>query len=129
MITASLKNYRISPRKARLVADMVRGKNVLIAKDLLANALKAGRHPISNLIDSAIANAVNNFKMEKDSLFIKEIRVDQGLVMKRFRPVSRGSAHPIKKKTSHISIVLAPAESKAKKASKPAAKSTKKIKK
>lgn len=129
MITASLKNYRISPRKARLVADMVRGKNVLIAKDLLANALKAGRHPISNLIDSAIANAVNNFKMEKDSLFIKEIRVDQGLVMKRFMPVSRGSAHPIKKKTSHISIVLAPAESKAKKASKPVAKSTKKIKK
>ncbi len=129
MITASLKNFRISPRKARLVADMVRGKNVLIAKDLLANALKAGRHPISNLIDSAIANAVNNFKMEKDSLFIKEIRVDQGLVMKRFMPVSRGSAHPIKKKTSHISIVLAPAESKAKKASKPVTKSTKKIKK
>lgn len=129
MITASLKNYRISPRKARLVADMVRGKNVLIAKDLLSHALKAGRHPISNLIDSAIANAVNNFKIEKETLFIKEIRVDQGLVMKRFMPVSRGSAHPIKKKTSHISIVLAPAEAKTKKISKVATKATKKIKK
>ncbi len=129
MITASLKNFRISPRKARLVANMVRGKNVTVAKDLLANALKAGRHPISGLIDSAIANAVNNFKMDRDTLFIKEIRVDQGLVMKRFMPVSRGSAHPIKKKTSHISIVLATAEPKAKKASKSATKSTKKIKK
>ena len=108
MITASLQNYRISPRKVRLVADMIRGKNVLAAKDILVGAAKKARHPISDLLDSAIANALHNHKIDKENLFVKEIRVDQGYVLKRHIPVSRGSAHPIKKKTSHISIVLAP---------------------
>jgi large subunit ribosomal protein L22 len=110
MITASLKNYRISPRKFRIVADMVRGKNVLVAKDILAHVLRKARHPLSELIDSAIANASHNHKIEKDTLFIKEIRVDKGYVLKRHMPVSRGSAHPIKKRTSHVSLILAPAE-------------------
>ena len=107
MITASLKNHRISPRKVRVVADMIRGKNVLMAKVILANASKKARHPLHDLLDSAIANAANNHKIAVDNLFVKEIRVDQGFVMKRSMPVSRGSAHPIKKKTSHVSIVLA----------------------
>lgn len=115
MITASIKNYRISPRKVRLVADMIRGKNVQNAKDILANATKQARHPISDLIDSAIANAGHNHKIEKDTLFVKEIRVDQGFVLKRSMPMSRGSAFPIKKRTSHVSIILAPKEIKAKK--------------
>jgi large subunit ribosomal protein L22 len=108
MITASLKNYRISPRKVRVVADMIRGKDVTTAKNILANASKKARHPLADLLDSAIANAVNNAKLDKDQLFVKEIRVDQGFVLKRHRPVSRGSAHPIKKRTSHVLITLAP---------------------
>ena len=118
MITASLKNYRISPRKLRVVADMIRGKNILQAKTILAFALKKGKHPLSGLLDSAIANAAHNHKIDKDNLFVKEIRVDQGFVLKRSMPVSRGSAHPIKKKTSHISLVLAPQPVKAAKTAK-----------
>lgn len=108
MITASIKNHRISPRKVRLVADMIRGKNAILAKTILTNASKKAKHPLHDLLDSAIANALHNHKIDVDSLFVQEIRVDQGFVMKRSMPVSRGSAHPIKKRTSHISIVLAP---------------------
>jgi len=106
MITASLKNYRISPRKMRIVADMVRGKNVTQAKLILIHAVKKAKHPLGDLLDSAIANAKNNFNIESANLFVKEIRVDQGFVLKRSMPVSRGSAHPIMKRTSHVKIVL-----------------------
>lgn len=108
MITASLKNVRIAPRKTRLIADMIRGKSVADAKNILSFASKKARHPIADLMDSAIANASHNFKIGPEGLIVKEIRVDQGFVMKRSMPVSRGSAHPIAKRTSHISIVLAP---------------------
>jgi len=110
MIAASLKNYRISPRKARLVADTIRGKSVLEARNILAHGLKKGTDPISGLLASAVANAKNNFQIEDAVLFVKEIRVDQGYALKRHRPVSRGSAHPFKRKTSHVSIILAPRE-------------------
>ncbi len=118
MITASLKNYRISPRKVRVVADMIRGKEVTQAKMILAHAVKKAKHPLADLLDSAISNAKNNFKLDGDNLFVKEIRVDQGLVMKRFMPVSRGMAHGIKKRTSHVLLVLAPIVEKAKKVKK-----------
>lgn len=108
MITASLKNYRISPRKMRVVADMVRGKGVMQARAILENVDKKARHPLGELLDSAIANSKHNFKLDGENLFVKEIRVDQGYVLKRHMPVSRGSAHPIKKKTSHVMITLAP---------------------
>lgn len=108
MITASLKNIRISPRKARLVADMVRGKKVSVAKTILMTAEKKAKHPLMGLIDSAVANASHNHKIDAETLFVKEIRVDQGFVMKRSMPVSRGSAHPIKKRTSHVFVVLEP---------------------
>ena len=110
MITASLRNYRISPRKVRVVADMIRGKGVLQAKNILDTVVKKAGNPLGVLLDSAIANASHNHKIEKDNLFVKEIRVDVGFVMKRHMPVSRGSAHPIKHRTSHVSIVLAPVE-------------------
>ncbi len=110
MITASLKNYRISPRKFRVVADLIRGKNAILAGQILVHALKKAKTPLNDLLDSAIANAKHNFKIEPESLIVKEVRVDQGFVMKRHRPVSRGSAHPIKKRTSHVSITLAPVE-------------------
>jgi large subunit ribosomal protein L22 len=110
MITASLKNTRIAPRKIRVVADMIRGKAVADAQTILSFANKKGRHPISELIDSAVANAAHNFKIGPEGLIVKEIRVDQGFVMKRSMPVSRGSAHPIKLRNSHVSIVLAVGE-------------------
>lgn len=107
----------------RIVADMIRGKNVSQAKLILQNAAKKAKHPLSDLVDSAMANAKHNFKVDADLLIVKEIRVDRGIVMKRFRPVSRGSAHPIKKKTSHVSITLAPmAPSKSQKIEKPKSK-------
>jgi large subunit ribosomal protein L22 len=115
MITASLKNYRISPRKVRLVADMVRGKGVADAKNILTYAMKKAKGPIHDLLDSAIANAAHNHKIDADALFVKEIRVDQGVVLKRSRPMARGSAFPIKKRTSHILITLDARTPKAKK--------------
>lgn len=118
MITASLKNYRISPRKVRVVADMIRGKGAVMAKNILLHASKKAKDPIGDLLASAVANAKNGFNMEAENLFVKEIRVDQGFVLKRSMPVSRGSAHPIKKRTSHVSIVLAPITEKKKEKSK-----------
>jgi large subunit ribosomal protein L22 len=112
MITASLKNYRITPRKMRIVADMIRGKKVEEAKDILTHVVKKAGDPILALMNSAISNAKNNFKIEKDVLCVKEIRVDQGYVLRRSLPMSRGSAFPLKKRTSHVQIVLAEVENK-----------------
>jgi large subunit ribosomal protein L22 len=120
MISASLKNYRISPRKVRVVADMIRGKKIAEAKVILTNAAKKAKHPIADLIDSAVANASHNFKLDKANLIVKEIRVDQGYVMKRSMPMARGSAFPIKKRTSHVKVVLAPGQDKVNKTAKSA---------
>lgn len=103
---AFLKNYRQSPRKVRLVAGLVRGKNVdraLVELDFLAK--RAGT-PIKKLLQGAIANAKQQ-GIEKENLFIKELRVDKGIVMKRMMPAAMGSAHPINKRTSHVTLVLA----------------------
>lgn len=114
MITASLKNHRIAPRKVRLIADMIRGKKVTDAEAILKHIVKKAKSPLGDLLDSAIANAKNNFKLEKDNLYVKEIAVNQGYVLKRSMPVSRGSAHPIKKRTSHVNLVLAERQEKPK---------------
>lgn len=124
MITASLQNYRISPRKVRVVADMIRGKKVTVARVILENASKKATNPLAALLDSAVANASHNFKIDKDNLIVSEIRVDQGYVLKRSIPMSRGSAFPIKKRTSHVSITLAPATPKKAKAPKAEKKAT-----
>ncbi len=117
MITASLKNFRQSPRKVRLVANLVRGKSVVDALNILNFVSKKATHPLHGLVMSAVANAKNNFNLEKEGLMVKEIRVDSGVVLKRSMPRARGSAFPIKKRTSHVLLVLAPApEKKAKKA-------------
>ena len=110
MITASLKNYRQSPRKVRLVATLVKGKNVNDAINTLNFLPKRATGPLTTLLKSAIANAKNNFNIEKDGLFIKEFRVDAGQVLKRRMPRARGSAYPIHKRTSHVRLVLAPRE-------------------
>lgn len=104
---AYLKNYRQSPRKVRLVADLVRGKSYEKAMTELSFLPKRASEAIAKLISSAAANAENNFKKNKSDLFVKEIRVDQGITMKRIRPRSRGMAHRINKRTSNVIVTLA----------------------
>jgi len=103
---AYLRNYRQSPRKVRLLADLIRGKDVSRALPVLDVLSKRAALPVKKLLESAIANATNNEGVSKESLFVKEIRVDEGPTLKRIRPRARGSAHPIRKRTSHIMIVL-----------------------
>ena len=118
MITASLKNYRQSPRKVRSVANLVRGKSVEQALNTLDFLSKKASNPLHALLMSAIANAKNNFNIEKDNLVIKELRVDSGVVLKRRMPRARGNSYPINKRTSHVMLVLAPKAEKAEKKAK-----------
>lgn len=114
---AFLKNYRQSPRKVRLVADLVKGKNVdqaIVSLDFLAK--RAGL-PIKKLLLSAVANA-KQIGAEKENLFIKELRVDKGIVMKRMMPRAMGRGARINKRTSHITLVLAEKTAKIEKKSK-----------
>lgn len=106
MITASLQNYRQSPRKVRSVANLVRGKSAMSALDTLNYLNKKAADPLYGLLMSAIANAKNNFNIEKEGLIIKELRVDVGPIMKRRMPRARGNSYPINKRTSHVSLVL-----------------------
>jgi large subunit ribosomal protein L22 len=110
-----LKNYRQSPRKVRLVADSIRGKKVAVALQNLAFTTKRATDPIVKLINSAVANAKNNFNVSEENLFIKEIQVNKGIVLKRIMPRARGTAARINKRSSHISITLEEKEPKAKK--------------
>ena len=100
------KNVRITPRKARLVMDLVRGKSVKEALGLLANTNKAASEPVAKLIKSAAANAVNNFGMDEDSLYIAEIWANDGLRMKRYLPRAKGSASGLVKRNCHITCVV-----------------------
>mgnify|MGYP001581565046 CR=1 FL=1 len=101
---AHLRQIRISSNKANLVAGMVRGMPVNKALDLLKFTPKKAAHFLYKVIDSAAANAENNFKQNRDQLVIKEIIVNEGSTFKRFQPVSRGRGHPILKRTAHISV-------------------------
>jgi len=107
---ATLKQYRQSPRKVRLVADLIRGKKVEKALVDLEFASKRASSALKKLLSTAIAGAKHNFKVEKADLFIKEITVDQGPTLHRWRPRARGRATPINKRTSHITVVLAEQE-------------------
>lgn len=106
-VKAKLKSLRMSPRKVRLAADLVRGKKVKAALDQLAFSSKWSAKPISKLIQSAIANAKNNLALSEDNLYIKEISVDGGATLKRWMPRAQGRATPLKKRTSHVNVVLA----------------------
>jgi len=103
---AFLKNYRQSPRKVRLVASLIKGKNVPEAIAELDFLAKRAGLPIKKLLLSAVANA-KQMGIEADNLFIKELRVDKGIVMKRMMPAAMGSGHRINKRTSHLNLVLA----------------------
>ena len=102
---AYLKNYRQAPRKVRLIADLVRGKKVDRALTLLSATDKKSTTPMAKLLQSAVANAKSSGTKTED-LIVKEIQVNEGIVFKRFKPRARGRASAIRKKTSHISVVL-----------------------
>lgn len=102
---AYLKNYRQSPRKVRLVAGLVKGRSVEQAIPMLDFLAKRAGFPIKKLLLSAVANA-GQMGVEKENLFIKELRVDKGVVMKRMMPAAMGTGHRINKRTSHVTLVL-----------------------
>ena len=106
MSTARLNNYRQSPRKVRLVADMVRGKKVAQIMPMLDALSKRAAMPVKKLLQSAVANAVHNENLDKDKLLISEIQVDEGVTIKRWRARARGRAFPIRKRTSRITVCL-----------------------
>ncbi len=105
-VRAKAKYVRIAPRKARLVMDHVRGKNVGDARALLKHTPRAAAGDIAKLLESAVANAENNFELDPDELRIARAFVDEGPTIKRFRPRALGRATPIKKRTSHMTITL-----------------------
>ena len=103
---AIAKNVRVTPRKVRLVIDLVRGLPVKQALGILANLNRAASEPVSKVIKSAAANATNNFGMDEDALYIAEIYATDGLRMKRYLPRAKGSASGLVKRSSHITCVV-----------------------
>lgn len=106
-ITAKLNYCRMAPRKVRLVVDLIRGKKVETALQQLRFLKKKPALIIAKLLRSAVSDAKHNFKIkDKENLYVKKITVDEGPTLKRFMPRARGTASPIKKRTSHITVVL-----------------------
>lgn len=100
------RDVRITPRKVRFVADAVRGKDVSVALGILSKTNKVAAAPVAKAIKSAAANAVNNFGMDKSSLYVAEIQVSDGLKIKRFIPRAKGSASPIIKRNANLLVVV-----------------------
>jgi large subunit ribosomal protein L22 len=105
-VSAILNGVRISPQKARLVADLIRGKKVDNALDILNFSPKKGAEIIKRVVESAIANAENNNGADIDELKIKTIYINKGTVLKRIRAQSKGRAAKIIKPTSHITVIV-----------------------
>lgn len=103
---ASVKYYRIAPRKARIVLNLIKNKSLDEALGIIKYTPKAASDVIYKLLKSAEANAVNNNGLDRDLLYVSEAYADQGPTMKRLMPRARGSANIIKKRTSHITVVL-----------------------
>jgi len=110
VVKASARYVRIAPRKARLIADQVRGMHIESARALLQFSPRGAAHPIHKLIDSAAANAENNHDLIGDEMRVASITVDEGPTLRRFRPRAMGRATPINKRTSHIAVALTPVE-------------------
>ena len=104
--SATLKYARISSRKVKIVADLIRGKKIDEALAIVKYVPKASSEIIEKLLKSAIANAENNHDMSHEKLYISEIYANQGPTLKRIRPAAKGSAVRIRKRTTHITIVL-----------------------
>jgi large subunit ribosomal protein L22 len=105
-VKAQLKYLKIAPRKVRLVANLVKGLSVDEAENQLKFLAKRSAGQILKLLKSAVANAVHNFNLDKNNLYIKKIAVDGGPMSKRWLPRAMGRATPIQKKTSHITLIL-----------------------
>lgn len=103
-VTAKAKYIRVSPRKVRLVVDLVRGKKAEEALAILKFTPKAAAADVIKVIKSAVANAEHNFNLRRKDLVISEIMADAGPTLKRFEPRARGMAYEIKKRTSHITV-------------------------
>ena len=104
---ATLRYARISARKVKIVADLIRGKDIDEALAIAKYAPKASSEIIEKLLKSAIANAEHNLNLDINSLYVKEAYVNEGTTLKRFRPRAQGRASQINKRTSHITIVVA----------------------
>jgi ribosomal protein L22 len=110
VVKASARYVRIAPRKARLIADQVRGMHIEKARALLQFSPRGAAKDIHKLIDSAAANAENNHDLVGDEMRVSSITVDEGPTLRRFRPRAMGRATPINKRTSHIAVALTPVE-------------------
>ena len=108
VVRASSRYVRVAPRKARLVADQVRGLQIDRARALLQFSPRSAARDIGKLIESAAANAENNHELVADEMRVAEITVDEGPTLRRFRPRALGRATPINKRTSHIGVALSP---------------------
>lgn len=105
-VTAKLRYLRIAPRKVRLMADLIRGKRIEEAQNILNFKIKKTGLPLLKLLKQAVANAKNNFQLDESNLYIAKILVDEGPKYKRWRARARGRAEEIQKKTSHITVIL-----------------------
>jgi len=106
-VTAKLSYLRMGPRKVRLVADLIRGKKVVRALEILGLSKKSAARPLMKLLNSAVANAKNNNNLSMESLVVKTITVDGGPMLKRWMPKAHGRATPVRERTSHINLMLA----------------------
>ncbi|TFJ92869.1 50S ribosomal protein L22 [Lentibacillus salicampi] len=107
---AVAKSVRIAPRKARLVVDLIRGKEVGEAIAILRHTQRGASPVVEKVLNSAVANAEHNYEMEPDNLVISEVFVDEGVTLKRFRPRAQGRASQINKRTSHVTVVVSEKE-------------------
>ena len=105
-VTAKISNIHIAPRKARLVAGLIRGLDVVQARIQLQKSIKKTSEPMLKLLESAIANAEQNFSLAKESLWISKVDVNEGQKIKRWMPRAQGRATPIWHRLSHVSLVL-----------------------
>ena len=117
-VQAHLRFLRMSPRKVRLVADLIRGNSVTRASNSLSVLNKVAAAPLLKLLNSAVANAKHNFSLEAGTLKVARITVDGGPALKRWMPKAHGRATPVRERTSHINLVLGVMEKKAKKENK-----------
>lgn len=114
-VKATARYIRMSPRKVRLVIDVIRGMGISQARSQLSVMKKAAAEPVSKLLESAVANATHNFNLDTSLMYVKSIMADGGPVLGRWRARAFGRSAPIRKRTTHISITLDAKEKKGKK--------------
>ena len=107
---AHVKYLRMSPRKVKIVCDMIRGKDVKTAIAYIMNTPKAASEPLMKLLKSACANAENNFSMDPEKLVVTQVFATPGPILKRMMPRARGGAYRINKRTSHVTLAVAEKE-------------------